>query len=189
MDHELIAKYRDINVDHDDWYEFVQHEFKERMEKVGIQVDKIYFSGFWSQGDGACFEGRIDRPLRFLRKHFPGKYPMLRKLIALGGDLKFYCSHRGHYYHENSTSFDYYCDHFENLINPDDDLRAEVVGVMDSQLDEELVEFEEEAKEIFRDYMRGLYRDLETEYEHLTSDETVWETIIANELHLPEFTN
>jgi hypothetical protein len=35
-------------------------------------------------------------------------------------------------------------------------------------------------REVFRNHMRQLYRDLEAEYEHLTSDELVWETIVAN---------
>jgi hypothetical protein len=188
MDHELITKYRDINVEYE-WWDYTEHDFKQQMDKLGIEVDKIYFSGFWSQGDGACFEGRIHRPLRFLRKHFPGKYPMLRKLIAMGGDLKFYCGHRGHYYHENCTSFEYYCDHFENLIDPNDDLRVSVIEIMDEQLNEELVDFEEEATVIFRDYMKDLYRSLENEYESLTSDESVWEAIVANDLHLPELIN
>jgi hypothetical protein len=189
MDHELITKYRDINVEYE-WWEYTEQEFRQQMDKFGIEVDKIYFSGFWSQGDGACFEGRINKPLRFLRKHFPTKYPMMRKLLAIGGDVKLYCGHSGHYSHQNSTSFVYYADHFKNLIfEEDDDLRTSVIEVMDEQLNAELEEFEEAAAEVFRDYMRGLYRDLETEYEHLTSDEAVWEAIVANDLHLPELIN
>jgi len=181
MDKELIEKYRDINTDHE-WWDYLYHDFTERMEAVGIDVDKMYFSGFYSQGDGACFEGRVDRPLRFLRKHFPGKYPMLRKLVGLEGTLLFRCAHSGHYYHENSTTFELYADSFHALYDPEDGLRSDVVEMLDELLDKELSDFEEDAKEIFRDYMRELYHELRENYEYLTSDEAVWEGIVANEL-------
>jgi hypothetical protein len=46
-----------------------------------------------------------------------------------------------------------------------------------------LVVFEEEVIEIFRNYMRELYQRLEKEYEGLTSDDAVAETILANDLY------
>ena len=46
----------------------------------------------------------------------------------------------------------------------------------------EFHELEAEIAEILRGYMRSLYYDLRTEYEYLTSDEVVWETIQANDL-------
>jgi len=96
----LIEKHRQINVECMDWWECVYENFKERMAKVGIEVDKIYFSGFWSQGDGACFEGTIN-PLRFFRKHFPTEYPTIRLVLRHGGTARVSCKHSGHYYHEN----------------------------------------------------------------------------------------
>ena len=56
---------------HDDWYESVYEDFERVCEILGVRLktrpvrlmgggtrDKscIWFSGFWSQGDGACFE-------------------------------------------------------------------------------------------------------------------------------------
>ena len=43
-------------------------------------------------------------------------------------------------------------------------------------------DFETAVTEQWRTYMHELYRKLEAEYEYLTSDEAVWETITANEL-------
>jgi hypothetical protein len=54
----LIERYRDINVDHDWWdseYDYVMAQ----MLRAGFRVGNIYFSGFWSQGDGACFDGGV----------------------------------------------------------------------------------------------------------------------------------
>src|SRR5690606_10699911 len=56
-----------------DWYDSVYDDFEEVCRRLGVTLktravrlygggtrDKpcIWFSGFWSQGDGACFEGR-----------------------------------------------------------------------------------------------------------------------------------
>jgi hypothetical protein len=40
-----------------EWYDCVESDFKEIGKILGIDVTKIFFTGFSSQGDGACFEG------------------------------------------------------------------------------------------------------------------------------------
>ncbi len=66
---DLIDKYRDVLVGHGDWYESVYEHFKEMMSVIGIRVDKVYFSGFWSQGDGACFDKVSAIICNFLRSN------------------------------------------------------------------------------------------------------------------------
>ena len=39
-------------------------------------------------------------------------------------------------------------------------------------------------QDLMRDLARWYYRALEREYDYLTSDEVVWETIVANELNV-----
>lgn len=182
---KLIEKYRDINVDYE-WYQYTFDDFIARMEKVGIEVDNIHFSGFYSQGDGACFEGRIHRPLRFMRKHCPGQYPMIRKLIVMKGYLNVGCTHSGQYYHAESTVFDMNYEEFWTFLDAKDEMRESVIEVMDEQLNREFDDFYNDVKNVFRGYMNELYHELRDEYEHLTSDDVVWESIVANELHLPE---
>jgi uncharacterized protein YfbU (UPF0304 family) len=179
---ELMDKHRTINVDHDDWYESVYESFKERMERQGITADELSFSGFYSQGDGASFTGCIN-PLRFLRKHFPKDYPMLRKVVGLGGRVHLAWKHSGHYYHEYSNTFDLDVEGFEYLMIKPTDFHEQVVASLDNKLQEELETFEDDAVPLIRGYMKQLYRELEKEYDYLTSDEAVKETIIANELH------
>lgn len=41
---------------HYPWHDDVYVNFKEEMKKTGIEVGDIFFTGFWSQGDGACFD-------------------------------------------------------------------------------------------------------------------------------------
>ena len=178
-----IDKYRHINVEHDDWWEYTYNEFVLSMEQVGIDVDRMFFSGFWSQGDGACFEGRIGDTKLFLDKHFtPTDYPTIRKLLDSGGSITFRYKHRGHYYHENCTSFDVDCDLFTYVLDKPTDFHEQVVESLDALLDVEMNDFEKQSVELFKNHMRTLYRTLEKEYDHLTSDEAVVETIIANDL-------
>jgi hypothetical protein len=54
-----IEENRDINVDWD-WYEPMFEGFKEQLEEVGFYDVDIFFRGFYSQGDGASFDGKIN---------------------------------------------------------------------------------------------------------------------------------
>lgn len=177
----LVDKYRDINVDWDDWHECIVDDFKTSMLDVGIRVERVYFSGFWSQGDGACFEGSAVFP-KFMDNFPDTKYPMMRKLLKHKGDVYFDCSHSGHYYHENCTDFSIEADRLYDVLNTETDIREKAVEHMDEVLNQELNSFEEEATELFRDMMRDLYKKLRDGYEYYTTDEAVWDTIVANEL-------
>lgn len=44
--------------------------FKEKLKKLGFKNIKIYYSGFSSQGDGACFEARHNRGTIYHRGHY-----------------------------------------------------------------------------------------------------------------------
>jgi hypothetical protein len=51
--------YREHNLDYD-WWECVYDDAKTIGALFGLDIDHIRFSGFWSQGDGACFEGSYE---------------------------------------------------------------------------------------------------------------------------------
>ena len=75
--------YRPSACDDNDWFEFVYEDAATCGGILGIEFDhvgksvktpEIYFSGFSSQGDGACFVGRYSyakRCNRLIRKHAP----------------------------------------------------------------------------------------------------------------------
>jgi hypothetical protein len=180
---KLIDKYRDINVDWNDWSEWVIEQFKEDMALIGIDVDRVYFSGFWSQGDGACFEGSATFP-KFMDNFKPDEFPIIRKLLGLNGYIYFGCKHRGHYYHSDSVAFNYEVESFDQLIDAPTEFQSELIKVFQDQLDLEIKQFEYYATELFTDKMMEVYLTLEKAYEYDTADEQVWETIVANELHL-----
>lgn len=113
----LLERHRYINVEHDHWWDCVYADFKEDMREVGIHVDRVYFSGFWSQDGGACFEGSFDNLRTYLDHHHKDQYPMIRKLLGHGGHVYAECEHRGRYYHEHCTTFSAYVgDRFYHLI-------------------------------------------------------------------------
>jgi len=189
MNTTLLEKYLDINVQHN-WYDSIYESFRDDMLAHGIKVDEIFFSGFWSQGDGACFEGSVYDWELFLQS-IGYDNPALIQLATDNWSTT--VKHRGHYYHENCTRFD----HEWHLPEPDgnladelfidyysrylpDDVRGMVWISMLKTVD--YSKLEEHIEDAFRDHMRTLYCTLEAEYEYLTSDEVVWEAIVANEL-------
>ena len=181
---ELIDKYRDINTHHE-WWECTYDCFKADMEAIGISVDNMYFSGFWSQGDGACFEGSVTDWGLFL-KSLGYDSPILIQHAM--DHWSFSVSHSGHYYHENCTSFlgelpmpdDYDTEEFIDNFSPyTEEFRAQAWGAVISGF---TANFEQEFTDAFKDHMRQLYRDLEKEYDYLTSDEAVWDSLEANEM-------
>lgn len=169
--------YREGAFDYD-WWEFIYYDAKTIARLMGIEIDKIYFSGFWSQGDGACFEGKW-RARDVKRDGVKGYAPQdteLHRIAVIFEELAekfpesyFGVKHRGHYYHENCTEFS--CDFGDDTENhkPDD---------MDTA--------EDTMKEAARDFMRWIYRQLEKEYDYLNADEQVDKMIEANEYTFTE---
>ena len=183
----ILDKHRYWNVDDLEWWDSVYDGFKEDMKAIGIRVDKMYFSGFSSQGDGACFEGSVSNWELFL-KSLGYTDPMLVRHLDQHAD--FSVRHRGHYYHENCTSFttdlplpnDLYEteENFVELYGYGEELRDAALIATLSQYDGD--KLEAQFTEVFKDHMRDLYRRLEEEYEYLTSDEVVLESLEVNDM-------
>jgi hypothetical protein len=186
----LIERYRDINTDYD-WWDCTYDHFIEKAAAKGFETDakSIQFSGFWSQGDGASFTGDVDVPA-FIKAHkLESAYPWIMKLYEHGGDIyaKVYrISH--HYVHENTCRAvipDW--DQFVYLLDTKgDDTRYAVIAEWDKHLQSDIDQLEKDIESTRLELCRELYDALETEYEHLTSDEVVWDTIEANDLHNQE---
>lgn len=52
---KALETHNHILVDDNDWHDPLLEGFKEDMEAIGFADVKPGYSGFWSQGDGACF--------------------------------------------------------------------------------------------------------------------------------------
>jgi hypothetical protein len=163
---KVLEKHYDINVNHE-WYDFIYEDFKtEIAPKFGFEVDKMYFSGFSSQVDGAMFEGSVTDFTKFVSD------VRIKKLIEkrdIYFDINF--KHYGHYYHERS-----YKHTFEicNLLDTHDNISNYCYNL------------EEVVTNTYENLCKELYQNLEKAYDYLTSDETILETIASNEYEFDE---
>lgn len=150
-----------------EWWDAVYDDAKRIGKILGITIKEIYFSGFWSQGDGSCFEGDYQYNKNW-KKELKAYAPTDADLLAIGKRLqdeqkehKYKIAahthkHSHQYCHENTVTTEAYDVETGNFIS------APYVG------------------ELFKMLMRWIYQQLEKEYEHQTSDEVVEENIIAN---------
>jgi len=166
--------YREGAFDYE-WYEATVEGAKECLAHAGFTVDRIYFSGFSSQGDGACFEGTWAAgntlPVKAMKQHAPQDKKLheiagrMRDLAKANPSAFMRVKHRRHYHHEYCTAFDVESDDCQKDLKP---------GAEDAII------------ETARDAMRWIYRQLEKEYDYLNADEQVDACIRANEYEFTE---
>jgi hypothetical protein len=133
------------------------------------QKPNIYWSGFSSQGDGACFEGRYayaPGSVKAVKAYAPEDKELhsIAQQLQEAQKRQFYslvaqCKHRGHYYHSGCMD----------------------VVVEDSREIDVSAEAEDAVTEALRSFADWVYDQLQAEYEYQTSDEAVEESIKANE--------
>ena len=88
---QLLEANRDVNVQFD-WWTSTYESFVEDCRAIGIEVDpeRIHFSGFWSQGDGACFEGHY-RHAKGAAPHIHAYAPQDTELHRIADSLPIVC--------------------------------------------------------------------------------------------------
>lgn len=167
---KVIEKFRENYLDYD-WWDGVYEDFISICSILGIETDhkKIFFSGFSSQGDGACFEGSYQYKKGSV-KEIKSYAPKDKKLHQIALELSkiqrtaFYklrldVKHQGFYHHENCTVFNIERNDYCDVTKGQED------GLI----------------EVFKDLMRWLYKTLNAEYDYLQSDESIKETIKCND--------
>jgi hypothetical protein len=176
--------YRERAVE-DDWYDCVYEDFEALCAILGVKLRTrpvrlyggarrkpcIYFSGFWSQGDSACFEGDYayaKGAARKIRVHAPNDTELheIADTLQIAQARNFYqlragIFHRGHHHHEYSMA---------TSVERDSPTYQDMAPDGENAVTEKL-----------RDLARWLYRYLKREYEYQTSDAVIDEGIIANE--------
>jgi hypothetical protein len=179
-----IKEYAEINVRHD-WWEFTYDFFVDICKAIGVTVKptRIWFRGFYSQGDGSAFEGSLDvkRTIATVAgKAWQEEYPTIQLefpicplhtriigLIAKGWiepTFEIKSDNRGT---SICTTFSYVDYGYDGHPHPR----------IEAQM--ELLEHWLEA--ITRSLNRLLYRSLQDEYEYLTCRDAIGETIRINE--------
>lgn len=176
--------YRDTGL-HDDWHDYVYEDFETICGILGVTLrtspvrlygggarhkPHVYFQGFNSPGDGASFEGSWSHArgsARAIRAHAP-RDGELHRIAGVLQDvqrrnlfqLRARIRQNGRYCHENTMTIE---------VERDSPFEQPMTGDAEAAVVETL-----------RDLARWLYRQLECEYTHVTSDEAVDETIAIN---------
>lgn len=169
---KVLEKNYDVNVAGVEWWDDYFDYFRDVGRVLGFDIDNIYFSGFSSQGDGACFTGRYRYAKGWAEEL--KKYTSDPEVMAIANSLQdlqkrhFYrlscsISHRGHYNHSLCTSFDVY---------NNGDWAEEVIC--------------DDLEQIVREFMDWMYAGLSSGYDYLTSDDAITDTLIVNEYQFNE---
>ena len=180
--------YRESAYPYDDWWDFVYEDAIRMGKMLGIEIEhhshksvtnkpirtpQIFFSGFSSQGDGACYSGtysfepeamqklkaecnddelfRIAEELRVLQ--------LTCRLMGIELDTTMITVNSGGYSHSNMMS-------------------VELCAGDDTDEDADLSDIEKSMTQLMRDFADWIYKQLESEYDWLMSDECVDDRLV-----------
>jgi len=185
---EVIDKYRAINIDFDDWYEFIVEEEVEKLKDLGVFPEKI------------CFD--LDSNYLYFQKvNIQLLNQSLLKTLATNGEWKTFAEYLsiaalmgkaknvGDYFYVSDTEWgkhgltiDFSCDdeELQELFK----LQGKEATL--EQIDEFVKALGSELEEYLLEWARNLLHQIRAEYESLLSDETVVETLDANEYHFTD---
>ncbi len=179
------AWYRECCLDWD-WHECIYEDFETVCELLGVTLrtnavrlmgggtrdtPRVFHRGFWSQGDGASFEGVL--------RYAPGACTAIRTYAPKDTELHAIADALAHIQRRNFYQLigdirqrGPYCHEYTMAIDVERDSPT-WQGMTDGAA--------ESVVDAMRDLARWLYRQLEREYRYLSSDEVVDETLIAND--------
>ena len=173
--YQMFKEYS-VSDDHE-WWENTFCEWVTKLEGLGIYTDnpQMFFSGFGSQGDGACFTGVIN-----LKEFLEAHPDVLRQNVDLYmSTVPFDTSSENfaeyvikltrlsnNYNHENTVhigEWEVYCgDEYNNEVREEFEFL--------------FCEAQDAIEEQCREYMRQLYKDLEAEHDYQQSIECFLES-------------
>lgn len=161
-----------------EWWDGVYCDVKEIGEILGIENMEIMFSGFWNQGDGACFTGDYsykNGSVKAAKEYAPLDTELhdIAEQLQKAQKTYFYqlssaIKHNGMYCHEQSVTID--VNHAQDINLPTGRNYRDDTGI----------------DEALRCLMQWIYSRLEKEYYWLIDEEQVTENIKANEYEFYE---
>lgn len=167
---------------YDEWWDSVYEDANRVAKILGLDIEStrvlkkggtvldidISFSGFWNQGDGASFKGSYQFNPKAVEEI--NEYCNDEKLVRIATALTMMqltqrlqglepfsatIKRSGNYSHSNTMNFDIHDWGIDEIGEPDEDQFAQLM----------------------RDFADWIYSSLETEHDHLTSDEVVDERL------------
>jgi hypothetical protein len=182
-----------------EWWDSVYENAKAGGPERGFEIEDIRFSGFWSQGDGASWTGSVNIK-DFLDYHLKednpdfGRYFVLQAIVGEGSDWierRTNVNRSGfHYVHDNMMRLESIGYNSLDSLDEDDEERLQAEGPLQraniyqlykgADIDHLIEDLEKWILEEAQAYARQIYDDLESEHEHLTSEESLIEAAEAN---------
>lgn len=178
--------FREGNLDYD-WWEDIYEKAAHIAELLGIDLRTrpfklmngktrwdpcIFFRGFSSQGDGACWEGTYSYKkgsVAAIKQYAPEDkelYEIADELYRIQRRYFYKVSasvkHSGHYYHS-------YCMDIDVSVDSEQEFN-----------------YADEVTQLLRDFADWIYKQLNDEYDYRMSDEAVDEDIEANDYEFEE---
>jgi hypothetical protein len=153
---DIFERYRTVLVSDTWWSDGTIDFWKEKLEESGFCEPEIHFSGFSSQGDGACFDARIDmKKIKLMDKFKDLDFDNLEISIETTNN---------HYSHSGCRKI---------LVNYDISAKDEEIPIyeeLQAHLEEKRIEF-----------CDNIYKDLEKDYDYETSNIAINDFLEANE--------
>lgn len=165
-----INAHSDINTE-DDWWSMIKESYCDILEEEGFLDAEIYFSGFGSQGDGACFDAEIE-PMKFAETIGEKR---VCKLIEKGIISNFKIR-------KNSFSYRYSHELTRFVERPN-------IGIGKSNLQNTLDNLYLKISSKREQLCYDIYRSLGDTYRYLQSDAMIAATLIENGIEFTESGN
>lgn len=149
-----------------DWYDGVYDGAKTIGALMGVEINNIYFSGFCSQGDGACFDGRY-KYVKGASKAVKQYAPLDTELQALAKRLQ---DVQRPYFYEITANIS--CNQRYKRTEGDYDINGRFCDIPDCVIDG--------MDQIFSEFADWIYKQLEKEYDYITGEDSLLENAEAN---------
>ena len=186
--HEVLERFREINVEDEFWYELAVEEFKEDLRGRGLSCNDVCFSFGYSQSDYASFDAKLFDYEAFLsgmelteKEKRAAVYMFENDFIRLSYEsYRFRCVSGLNFEAENPHA-DYVKGHLDPktwFFNVDENCKQADAYTFCQEL---LNKIEWYAEDFGNDACLKLLKRLEEEYDYLTSVEAVRDMILANE--------
>jgi len=156
-----IEENKHINIE-DGWYESSFEDAREVGSLMGLNVAEIYFRGFSSQGDGACFNCTFS--------HIADIVESIKEYAPLDEQLH---SIAARFSEQHAKAL-----HTAHGLTKSRFTRCSMLTTI--KHDKGVVKHDE-WRELLEDFASWIYKRLESEYDYLISDEAIKNTLIANE--------
>lgn len=187
-----LDQYRQNDL-HDEWWDSIYEDAVAVAALLGIEIGtrsqrsprgktyqepQLFFSGFSSQGDGACFAGSYRHPDSDIVKAITAYAPQDEELkriaegltvsqvtarMKYGGQLEAKITTSGNYSHSGTMNFD-----VSITADPED-------------YDDNFADLEADLIRLLRDFADWIYKQLEAESDYLNSEEYIAERFADNE--------